>query len=125
MEETAELERITQLIVDAMQISTDRVTAAGAVHVASLDLSTLAQGVHLARCIAVFTTDDMLARDLAEMIGESPRVLIDRVSLALQEAPADDASLADLEKKVWTLIYAGRRERSRVAQALARRRTLE
>jgi hypothetical protein len=125
MEETAELERITQLIVDAMQISTDRVTAAGAVHVAALDLSTLAQGVHLARCIAVCTTDDMLARDLAELIGESPRVLIGKVGLAQPELPPEHAVFADLEKRVWTLVYAGRRERSRVAQALARRRTLE
>ena len=125
MEETAELERITQLIVDAMQISTDRVTAAGAVHVASLELTTLAQGVHLARCIAVFTTDDMLARDLAEMIGESPRVLIGKVGLVQPESLTENVALADLENRVWTLIYAGRRERSRVAQALARRRTLE
>ena len=125
MDETAELERITQLIVDAMQISTDRVTAAGAVHVAALDLSTLAQGVHVARCIAVCTTDDMLARDLAELIGESSRVLIGKVGLAQNESLPEYAAFADLEKKVWTLIYAGRRERSRVAQALARRRTLE
>ena len=124
MDETAELERITQLIVDAMQISTDRVTAAGAVHVEALELTTLVQGIHLARCIAVFTTDDMLARDLAEMIGESPRVLIGKVGLAQNEPFTEDAALADLEKTVWTLIYAGRRERSRVAQALARRRTL-
>ena len=29
---------------------------------------------------------------------------------------------ADLEEKVWKLVYAGRRERSRVMQTLARRR---
>lgn len=67
----------------------------------------------------------MLARDFAEMIGESPRVLIGKVSLLEPETPTENAAFTDLERKVWTLIYAGRRERSRVAQALARRRTLE
>ena len=122
MDETTELERLTQLIVDAMQISTDRVTAAGAVHLPSLELTTLGQGVHLARCVAAFTTDDELARDFAELLGESPKVLLDKVGLA-NDAPQQRAGEhADLEKQVWTLVYAGRRERSRVAQCVARRR---
>ena len=122
MDETTELERIIQLISDAMLISTDRVTAAGAVHVDALGLSSWAQGVHLARCIAAFTTDDELAADLAELIGESPRVLAGKVGLASSATPSRSGENADLEKKIWTLIYAGRRERSRVEQTLARRK---
>ena len=31
---------------------------------------------------------------------------------------------AELEKRIWTLVYAGRRERARVMQTLARRSVL-
>lgn len=124
MEERTELQRISGLIVAAMHISTDRVTAAGVVHVPSLKLESLAQAVHLARCIAAFTTDDALADDFAELVGESPKVLVGKVSLASsapEQCNGENADFADLEKRIWTLIYAGRRERSRVQQTLARR----
>ena len=127
MDDTPELLRITQMLSAAMHISTDPVTAAGAAHLPSLELSRWEQGVHLARCIAAFTTDDALANDLAELIGESPKVLIGKVGLA-NPAPqasagesAEVTELTELEKRIWTLIYAGRRERSRVQQTLARR----
>lgn len=124
MDDTPELERIIRLLSDAMHISTDPVTAAGAAHLASLKLAGWEQGVHLARCIAAFTTDDALAGDLAELVGESPKVLIGKVCL-VNPAPTRCAGelteLAELEKRIWTLIYAGRRERSRVQQTLARR----
>lgn len=121
MDETTELERVSQLLSDAMHISTDPVTAAGAVRLASLELATLAQGVHVARCVAAFTTDDALARDLAELIGESPKIAVGKVCLANHEPQQCHGEHAELEKRLWKLIYAGRRERSRVAQVLARR----
>lgn len=121
MEDSTELQRIVRLIVDAMQISTDRVTAAGAANVASLELADFAQGVHLARCIAAFTTDDALANDLAEIVGESPKFLVGKVLLANYAPEQCTGEHADLEKRIWTSLYAGRRERSRVQQTLARR----
>ena len=121
MEECTELQRISGLIVAAMHISTDRVTAAGVVHVPSLKLESFAQAVHLARCIAAFTTDDALANDLAELVGESPKFLVSKVLLANFPPEQCTGENADLEKLIWTRIYAGRRERSRVQQTLARR----
>ena len=124
MEEHNELQRISGLIVAAMHISTDRVTAAGVAHVPSLKLESVAQAVHLARCIAAFTTDDALADDFAELVGESPKVMVGKVSLvtgAPEQCSGENADFADLEKLIWTRIYAGRRERSRVLQTLARR----
>ena len=121
MEEHNELQRISGLIVAAMHISTDRVTAAGVAHVPSLKLASLAQAVHLARCIAAFTTDDALADDFAELIGESPKVMVGKVSLVTCAPEQCSGEHADLEKLIWTRIYAGRRERSRVLQTLARR----
>ena len=121
MEERNELQRISGLIVAAMHISTDRVTAAGVAHVPSLKLESLAQAHHLARCIAAFTTDDALADDFADLLGESPKVLVGKVSLATETPEQCAGEHADLEKRIWTLIYAGRRERSRVLQTLARR----
>ncbi len=121
MEERNELQRISGLIVAAMHISTDRVTAAGVAHVPSLKLESLAQALQLARCIAAFTTDDALADDLADLVGESPKVLAGKVSLATGAPEQCVGEHADLEKRIWTLIYAGRRERSRVLQTLARR----
>ena len=124
MDDTPELLRITQMLSAAMHISTDPVTAAGTAHLPSLELSRWEQGVHLARCIAAFTTDDALAGDIAELIGESPKVLIGKVGLvnpAPQASAGELTELAELEKRIWTLIYAGRRERSRVQQTLARR----
>lgn len=121
MEECTELQRISGLIVAAMHISTDRVTAAGVVHVPSLKLESFAQAVHLARCIAAFTTDDALANDLAELVGESPKFLVSKVLLANFPPEQCTGEHTDLEKRIWTSIYAGRRERSRVLQTLARR----
>ena len=121
MEEHNELQRISGLIVAAMHISTDRVTAAGVAHVPSLKLERLAQAVHLARCIAAFTTDDALADDFAELVGESPKVMVGKVSLVTGSPEQCSGEHADLEKLIWTRIYAGRRERSRVLQTLARR----
>jgi hypothetical protein len=121
MEDNTELARITRLVVDAMQISTDRVTAAGAAQLASLELKDLAQGLHFARCISAFTTDDALANDLAEIVGESPKFLVGKVLLANYEPEQCTGEHADLERRIWTSIYAGRRERSRVQQTLARR----
>lgn len=121
MEDRSECQRITRLIVDAMHISTDPVTAAGAGHLASLELVTAAQAMHLARCVAAFTTDDALVSEMAEIVGESPRFLIGKV-LSVQYAPDQrTGEHADLEKRLWTLVYAGRRERSRVLQTLTRR----
>jgi hypothetical protein len=121
MEDSNELARITRLVVDAMQISTDRVTAAGAAQLAALELKDYAQGIHFARCIAAFTTDDALANDLAEIVGESPKFLVGKVLLANFAPEQCTGEHADLEKRIWTSIYAGRRERSRVQQTLARR----
>ena len=121
MEDTTELARITRLVAAAMHISTDRVTAAGAANIPSLQLQSFAQGIHLARCIAAFTTDDALANDLAEIVGESPKFLVGKVLLANFAPEQCTGEHADLEKRIWTLIYAGRRERSRVAQTRARR----
>ena len=121
MEDHSECQRITRLIVDAMQVSTDPVTAAGAGHLASLELESPAQATHLARCVAAFTTDDGLASEMAEIVGESPRFLIGKV-LSVNYAPEQrTGEHADLEKRIWTLVYAGRRERSRVLQTLTRR----
>lgn len=121
MEERTELQRISGLIVAAMHISTDRVTAAGVAHVPSLKIESVAQAIHLARCIATFTTDDALADDFAELVGESPKVMVGKVSLVTSAPEQCTGESADLEKLIWTLIYAGRRERSRVQQTLARR----
>jgi len=121
MEDNTELARITRLVIDAMQISTDRVTAAGAAQLASLELKDLAQALHFARCISAFTTDDALAIDLAEIVGESPKFLVGKVLLANYAPEQCTGEHADLERRIWTSIYAGRRERSRVQQTLARR----
>lgn len=124
MEDSSETQRITGLIVQAMQLSRDPVTAAGAVHVASLKIESPAQANHLARCIAAFTTDDALANEMEEIVDESPAFLISQVMAVRQELERFTGKYADLEKQVWTLIYAGRRERSRVMQTLARRSVL-
>lgn len=121
MEDNTELQRITRLIVSAMQISTDPVTAAGAAHVSSLDLQEHRQAVHLARCIAAFTTDDALAIEMAEIVGESPKFLIGKVLLVRYAPEQLTGEHADLEIRIWKSIYAGRRERSRVKDVLIRR----
>lgn len=124
MEDSTEIQRLSGLIVNAMQVSTDPVTAAGAVHVPSFKLESWVQAVHLARCIAAFTTDDALAGEMAEIVGESPKFLISKVLLAHYPPEKCTGEHTDLEKKIWTSIYAGRRERSRILQTLTRRSVL-
>ena len=121
MENKAEIQRITGLVAGAMQLSTDPVTAAGAVHVSSLGIVNVEQANHLARCIAVFTTDDALADELEEIVDESPAFLASQVMTLSHKLEKFSGKHADLEQQVWTLIYAGRRERSRVLKTLARR----
>lgn len=124
MEDKVEIQRITGLVAGAMQLSTDPVTAAGAVHVPALAIVSVEQANHLARCIAVFTTDDALADELEEIVDESPAFLASQVMVVSHNMTKYSGKHADLEKQVWTLIYAGRRERSRVMQTLARRSVL-
>ena len=121
MENKAEIQRITGLVAGAMQLSTDPVTAAGAVHVPSLGIVNVDQAKHLARCIAVFTTDDALADEMEEIVDESPAFLASQVMALSHKLEKFTGKHADLEQQVWTLIYAGRRERSRVFKTLARR----
>jgi len=121
MEESTELQRITRLIADAMSISTDPVTAAGAGNIPSLKLESHAQAVHLARCIAAFTTDDALATEMAEIVGESPKFLIGKVLLVHYAPEQCTGEHAALEQRIWKSLYAGRRERSRVRDVLTRR----
>jgi hypothetical protein len=121
MEDTTEIQRITRLIVDAMRISTDPVTAAGAEHIPSLNLESHTQAVHLARCIAAFTTDDALAIEMAEIVGESPKFLIGKVLLVHYLPEQCTGEHAALEQRIWKRLYAGRRERSRVMDVLTRR----
>ena len=124
MENNAEIQRITGLVVQAMQLSTDPVTAAGAAHVQSIRIDSVDQANQLARCIAVFTTDDALADELEEIVDESPAFLASQIMALSHKLEKFSGKHADLEKQVWTLIYAGRRERSRVLQTLARRSVL-
>ncbi len=120
----AETQRVIRLVVDAMRLSTDPLTAASAEMVASLDIAQHAQAIHLARCVAAFTTDDSLATEMAEIVGESPRFLIGKV-LAVHYAPEQcTGGHAELEKLIWKRLYAGRRERSRVIEVLARRNVI-
>ncbi len=121
MEDTTELQRITRLIIAAMQVSTDLVTAAGAAQVPSLNIEQHKQAVHLARCIAAFTTDDALATEMAEIVGESPKFLISKVLLVRYAPDKLTGEHADLETRIWKSLYAGRRERSRVKEVLTRR----
>ena len=120
-ENTSELQRVSRLIVDAMRLSTDPVTVAGAENIPSLNLASHAQAVHLARCIAAFTTDDALAIEMAEIVGESPKFLISKVLLVHYLPEKCTGQHAELEQRIWKSLYAGRRERSRVKDVLTRR----
>ena len=124
MEDRTELQRISGLVLAAMQLSTDPVTAAGAVYVPSLKLANVEQAMQLARCIAAFTTDDALTNEMEEIVDESPAFLVSKVMAVRSELVKFTGPYAELEKQIWTLIYAGRRERSRVMQTLARRSVL-
>lgn len=124
MEENTEIARICKSIVDAMRVSTDPVTAAGAENVVAFKLETLVQAKHVARCIAAFTTDDALAIEMAEIVGESPRFLIGKVLMARYAPEQCTGAHADLERQLWKSLYAGRRELSRVKQTLTRRNVL-
>lgn len=120
-EMSTEIQRVTRLIVAAMQLSTDPLTAAGAANVASIALEDAEQAIHLARCVSAFTTDDALAIEMAEIAGESPKFAVSKVLLAHYAPEQLTGANADLEKRIWTSLYAGRRERSRVLQTLSRR----
>ncbi|MFZ4537950.1 hypothetical protein [Propionivibrio sp.] len=120
-EKMTETQRISQFIIDAMRLSTDPVTAASAEIVPSLKIGQADQAIHLARCIAAFTTDDTLANDMIEFVGESPKFLIGKV-MAVNFPPEQcTGEFAELEKRIWKSLYAGRRERSRVQETLTRR----
>lgn len=124
MEDKNEIQRIRGLVVSAMQLSTDSVTAAGSVRIETLALDSVAQAQHLARCIAVFTTDDALADEMEEIVDESPAFLASKVMALRGELKKFAGEFAALEKSVWTLVYAGRRERARVMQTLVRRKAI-
>ena len=124
MENSTEIQRITGLIVQAMQLSRDPVTAAGAAHIPTIRIESVDQANQLARCIAAFTTDDALADEMEEIVDESPAFLVSQVMAVGHKLEKFSGKHAELEKQVWTLIYAGRRERSRVMQTLARRSVL-
>jgi len=123
-ETSAEILRVTGMVVAAMRLSTDPVTAASAESVASLKIERTEQAIHLARCIAAFTTDDSLATEMTEFVGESPKFLVSKV-LAVNYPPEQcTGEHAELEKRIWKVLYAGRRERSRVKETLVRRGAL-
>ena len=124
MEDRSEVQNITDAIAAAMLLSTDPVTAAGSVKVSVLVLDNVDQVMHLARCIAAFTTDDALADEMGDIVDESPAFLISKVDSVRAELEKFKGPYAELEKRIWTLVYAGRRERSRVMQTLARRSVL-
>jgi len=124
MQDRNEVQNITEVIAAAMLLSTDPVTAAGSVKVSALVLDNLDQARHLARCIAAFTTDDALADEMGDIVDESPAFLISKVESVRTELEKFKGPFAELEKRIWTLVYAGRRERSRVMQTLARRSVL-
>lgn len=124
MEDSNDIERIRRSVVSAMQLSTDSVTAAGAAGIESLTLASLDQAHQLVRCIAAFTTDDALADEMEEIVDESPAFLVSKVMAVRHGLEKFIGQHAALEEKVWKLVYAGRREKSRVMQVLARRRAL-
>lgn len=124
MEDISEVEQIRTSVVRAMQLSTDSVTAAGAAGIESLRLETLDQVHQLARCIAAFTTDDALADEMEVIVDESPAFLVSKVATVRYRLEKFVGEHAALEEQVWKLVYAGRREKARVLQVLARRRAL-
>lgn len=124
MEDISEVEQIRTSVVRAMQLSTDSVTAAGAAGIESLRLETLDQVHQLARCIAAFTTDDALADEMEVIVDESPAFLVSKVAAVRYRLEKFVGEHAALEEQVWKLVYAGRREKARVLQVLARRRAL-
>ena len=124
MDDSNEIARVRRSVVSAMQLSTDPVTAAGAAGAGSLPLVSLDQAHQMARCIAAFTTDDALADEMEEIVDESPAFLVSKVTSVRHGLEKFTGEYAALEEKVWKLVYAGRREKSRVLQVLARRRAL-
>ena len=124
MENQRAIQQISDAVVQAMLLSPDSVTAAGAAQIQNLILSDVDQAMHLARCIAAFTTDDALADEMGEIVDESPVFLISKVVSVRTGLDEFKGPYGDLEKRIWTLVYAGRRERARVMQTLARRRVL-
>jgi len=124
MNQGIEEERITGLIFDAVKVSTDPVIVAGLSQFPALRLENPEQIMHLARCIAAFTTDDALFAELSEIVGETPAFMISKVGAIGNELVDFVGEHAALERQVWTSLFAGRRERSRVMQTLRRRSAL-
>lgn len=124
MEDRNEVQNITNAIAAAMLLSTDSVTAAGSANVSALTLDSLDQAMQLARCIAAFTTDDALADEMGDIVDESAAFLISKVACVKTDVESFKGPHGELEKRIWTLVYAGRRERARVMQTLARRSVL-
>ena len=124
MNQPSEVEQLIHLIADAIKVSTDPVAAAGVSQISSLALETREQAVHLARCVAAFTTDDGLFAELTEIADESPAFMISKVGVIRNEFAAFDGEYGTLEQQIWTRLFAGRRERARVMQTLRRRSAL-
>ena len=124
MENPNEIRKITDAVGGAMLLSRDSVSAAGAAAIEALTLESIDQAMQLARCIAAFTTDDALADEMEEIVDESAAFLISKVGCVKTELASFNGPHAELEKRIWTLVYAGRRERARVMQTLARRSVL-
>lgn len=124
MEDRSETQKITAAIAQAMVLSTDPVTVAGAAKVSALALDDVEQAFHLARCIAAFTTDDALADEMGDIVDESAAFLVSKVASIGNKLESFSGPHAELEQRIWTLVYAGRRERSRVMQTLVRRKAV-
>lgn len=121
MPDASEIQRLRELTISAMQLSTDHLTAAGSDEVAAFPLASLAECRHLTRCIAAFTTDNDLVRELGEILGETTAAMIGKVESARFAPALCTGEHNALEKLLWTRLYAGRRERSRVVQMMTRR----
>ena len=80
--------------------------------------------------IRQFQQTDTLGRgfflrdEMEEIVDESPAFLVSKVTSVRHGLEKFTGEYAALEEKVWKLVYAGRREKSRVLQVLARRRAL-
>ena len=124
MDQTQETQALAALIVDALKVSTDPIAAAGVAHLPALMTGGHDQLLQVARCLAAFTTDDGLFAELREIVDESPAFMVSKVSAVRSELTTFDGVFGTLEQQLWTRIFAGRRERSRVMQTLLRRNAI-
>lgn len=124
MNQTTEVEQLIRQISEAVKVSTDPVAAAGLSQISSLAIENCEQAVHLARCVAAFTTDDGLFAELTEIVGESSPFMISKVAAIRNEFASFGGDYGVLEQQIWTRLFAGRRERLRVMQTLRRRSAL-